>query len=171
VLAFVAMAFIGSASLGLRAPLSRSCVCPRPRMQSDSQGESTLEQSSVSAQKVPQPGSTLKTTATWANTCHEDFPFKGAGSQSDGDLRPSTLRTEGAGTCDMCKGTGKRVCSLCLGRDYLGADGSAVKCAACNGVYGVQCGSCYGSGKQVDIVRTKRHPSCSTFRCPGSVVL
>lgn len=95
-----------------------------------------------------------KSTATWANVWLPEFPRKGAGSIVGWDLRPGTLKgeDEGKGVCGLCEGTGEGLpCSMCNGHDFMGPEGTVV-CNGCKGKHFVACSTCYGSGKQLDIV-------------------
>lgn len=94
-----------------------------------------------------------KTSASWSKIGMEGFDHKGTGSALQWDLRPAKFRTkeEGAGLCDLCRGTGKAPCSFCNGRDYIGPNGQVVGCNACKGARVTTCSTCYGSGKHLDI--------------------
>jgi hypothetical protein len=132
-----------------RAPLPARAARPaRPagaRMLAD---EEPPKPAPVRATPVAPP----KSSATWANEWLPEFPRKGAGSFIGWDLRPSMLKGKdgGAGVCDMCRGTGGNVCTICNGHDFMGPNGKVV-CNGCKGKHTVECVTCYGSGKQLDI--------------------
>jgi hypothetical protein len=166
------MAFVGSALPVTNRTRGEAHICARPCMQGDpADVESSPELTPTPIRRPPQPGPVAKSTATWDDKFHEEFPIKGSGSLIGWDLRPSEFREpeNGAGICDLCRGTGQTACSFCQGNDYMGPDGT-VKCLACEGKYQVPCPACYTSGKQVDIVRSVGG-SCRTVSAQKSYLV
>jgi hypothetical protein len=158
------LAFMGTplAAAAAARPARRHAASPTrppPRMADDGGADGADGGVEADAAAAPPPEvvrpktvSPPKSSATWANVWLPQFPRKGAGSVIGWDLRPSTLREEDrSGVCDLCRGTGSTVCTICNGNSFMGPSGP-VECKGCRGKVTVQCGTCYGSGKQVDIV-------------------
>lgn len=101
------------------------------------------------------PEKTIRSNASWGNEFYPQFGRKGPGSRPHWDLRPKSLRSddEGAGVCDDCKGTGIMDCSLCNGAPSYDENGSVLICGACKNKFQVTCSTCFGSKKQVELVR------------------
>lgn len=103
------------------------------------------------------PMKTVRSSASWSDNFFPEFGRKGPGSRPDWDLRPKSLRIDDeddkAGICDNCKGTGVMVCSFCMGGDFHSMDDSMMKCPACASKKEVTCSVCFGSKKQVEMVR------------------
>lgn len=147
------LGFVGAALPALaraRAP-ARVCMADDPAA---AEKKEDAKPAPMTPLKPLTPVAPPKSTASWANVWLPEFPRKGAGSVIGWDLRPSTLKGdgEGKGVCDLCSGSGEGVlCTMCNGHDFMGPDGTVV-CNGCKGKHVMPCSTCYGSGKQLDIV-------------------
>lgn len=97
---------------------------------------------------------TIRSNATFKNEFLPEFGVKGPGSRPNWDLRPKSLRTddENPDVCDACDGSGRTICSFCLGTDFQNADGSFTTCPACDGKHLVTCSACFGTKKNIELV-------------------
>lgn len=125
------------------------CMTAEEKNEAPNKSSNTSNEESTKAKK------TIRSNASWANDFFPGFGKKGPGSRPDWDLRPKSLRSkeEGSGICDSCKGTGLMTCSFCQGGDYFKSDGSHMKCPACDSKKTITCSACFGSKKQVELVR------------------
>lgn len=129
-------------------PRPRICMVVEPE-------EDTTSQPADQPRPSSKPKKTVRSSASWANTFLPEFGRKGPGSRPDWDLRPMSLRSDqdGKGVCDNCKGSGFMTCTFCSGLIHVDADGSVEPCPACNGETRVTCSVCFGTKKQIEMVR------------------
>lgn len=133
---------------GRRAPRVRVRV--RVRMAADGNGDGEAAPTSAPTPAKWIPKTKVKSTASWANVYIEDFGRKGTGSRLDVDLRPASERGAEGGICPDCNGTGITTCMLCDGLPFI-MDGNVIPCPACDDKHQVECSSCGGTGKQVEL--------------------
>lgn len=126
------LGFLG-APLALPTPasVSRPSLCRQGDVRMSSDKPAVENKAPQSSNKPAVKDNAPKSSATWANVWLPEFPRKGAGSVIGWDLRPTFFRPEPeAAVCDNCEGTGKIVCTICNGNDFMGPDG-IVPCNAC----------------------------------------
>lgn len=138
-------------------PLSRTVRVNAPRCARMCADAETPDVGAAAGPAKYQPIRSVKSTASWKNTYIEDFGTKGPGSRPDFDLRPMSLRTsnlteEEAKTCAYCHGSGVRQCSFCEGIEFI-VNGKVSPCPACAGQSEVTCSTCFGTAKQIELVR------------------
>lgn len=136
----------------------RSQICMNDEKSNSEKSENDgAEGSSNPKEESKKPVKTIRTRATWSDDFFPEFGRKGPGSRPHWDLRPTSLRIEDedkdAGICDDCKGSGVMTCTFCMGGDFHSLDDSMRKCPACASKKQIACSTCYGTKKQIELVR------------------
>lgn len=169
----MSQAFISSLPLAPNCKWQRRRgVCMLASEGNGSEGSSDGGDSASNARNdqpvTKKPEKTIRSSASWANEFHPQFGRKGPGSRPHWDLRPKSLRSvdDGAGICDNCKGTGIMSCTICNGNVSYDENGCALTCGGCKNKFQVTCSTCFGSKKQVELVRCHHQlvtPLCQLY--------
>lgn len=139
-------------------------LCPlKPSMNASPETNTDKPQASEQTQAAAEqpktfgkPAGTLKSSVSWSQDFFPGFGSKGPGSRPTWDLRPKKMRepdTNGSIVCSNCNGTGLMTCSFCEGVTFKGPDGKDLPCPACGLEKYVTCTVCFGTGKQIELVR------------------